>query len=173
MLAAAPQCMAPLMRTAIRPAARASAYRGLAVALALFIAAAAAFTAPLEDVSGMGPLLLRALDLPLGERIEARLVGPQADTLRTRTGQRSEVFVSAGPVAEFHQAGCKRLDVRVRMPEVKLARKDGAAAEPLSLNLAFNLCPDGSPPLEGADPAALSAAMKGQGEPAAAVPRQP
>lgn len=115
--------------------------------LALCLSAMFAHAEALEDVSSMRPLLLRALELPLGSRTGARLVGPQADNLRARTGQRSEVLVSAGPIADLPQDGCKRLDVRVRMPDVKLARQDGGPAEPLSLNLTFNLCADGNPPL--------------------------
>lgn len=115
--------------------------------LVLMLACASTHAGPIEDVSSMRPLLLRALELPLGSRTGARLVGPQADNLRARTGQRSEVLVSAGPIADLPQDGCKRLDVRVRMPDVKLARQDGGPAEPLSLNLTFNLCTDGNPPL--------------------------
>ena len=122
-----------------------------------------------EDIVSLRPFLLRALALPPGSRIEARLTGPLAEQWRAKLGQRAEIFVSAGPVSEFRQPGCKRIAVQVRAPAVSLVREQDAPAQPLALDLHMNLCPDGTPPVEGMDLSAVGDIL-GRRSPAPPLP---
>jgi hypothetical protein len=79
---------------------------------------------------------------------KGELRGDFAAFVREKLNTSSSVFVDVQVVRVFKQVGCKRLQAKITVPDVKWQDKKTGNDILFSYEYAMNLCSDGGPPLD-------------------------
>lgn len=88
--------------------------------------------------------LMAAMNAESGQ-IETILTGPMAEAARAGLQTTDDIVVRISTVSALRQAGCKRMDVLLYIPDKKFPTTDGGSHE-FRTGFQLNVCPDGRPP---------------------------
>ena len=113
----------------------------------LLVAAATSQAQPMQG--DLRDAMFAALKSPDGT-YKGRLDGATGETLRRELRTQSPVLVSVTTVHRF-QNNCARLKAMISAPDMKWLDQKTGQQQSFNYGYLMNLCPDGSPPDDGAD----------------------
>lgn len=112
--------------------------------IGLLLIASIPFCAHAQAQQDWRSIIMTALQSPSGAA-ESILIGPMADKAKQGLKTTEDIRIKVTTVASLPQAGCKRLEVLMYIPDKKFPTTDGGQHEFRS-GFQLNVCPDGRPP---------------------------